>query len=38
MVTTHKSLERPNVRRLCQIASEIYDEEMLFRNPDEQAS
>ncbi len=31
MVTTHKSLERPNVRRLCQIATEIYEEEMLFR-------
>ncbi|HEY5720341.1 MAG TPA: LysR substrate-binding domain-containing protein, partial [Gammaproteobacteria bacterium] len=30
LVTTHKSLERPNVRRLCDIASEIYDTEMLF--------
>ena len=38
MVTTHKSLERPNVRRLCQIASEIYDEEMLFREPADKAS
>lgn len=33
MITTHKSLERPNVRRLCQIAAEVYDEEMLFRQP-----
>jgi len=31
MITTHKSLERPNVRKLCEIASEIYDEDMLFR-------
>jgi DNA-binding transcriptional LysR family regulator len=31
LVTTHKSLERPNVRRLCQIATEIYEEEMLFK-------
>jgi DNA-binding transcriptional LysR family regulator len=38
MVTTHKSLERPNVRRLCQIASEIYDEEMPFRDAAAQAS
>ena len=30
LVTTHKSLERPNVRRLCDIAQEIYDQEMLF--------
>jgi DNA-binding transcriptional LysR family regulator len=38
MITTHKSLERPNVRRLCQIAAEIYDQEMLFRQPHAVAS
>jgi DNA-binding transcriptional LysR family regulator len=38
MITTHKSLERPNVRRLCQIAGEIYDQEMLFRQPHAVAS
>jgi len=33
MVTTHKSLEGSNVRRLCQIALEIYEEYMLFKPP-----
>ena len=30
-VTTHKSLERPTVRRLCRIASEIYDDKEMLR-------
>lgn len=30
LVTTWKSQERPNVRSLCEIAAEIYSEEMLF--------